>query len=308
MDVGGRVLVGTSSWADPGFVRDWYPKGLPADERLSWYALHFEAVEVNSSFYATPEPEVVARWVEATPPGFVFDVKLHRLLSRHAAGPDSLPAALRERTTTTARGRVVLTPELERDLLRHVREAVAPLEEAGRLGALLLQLSPAFAPREHRLEELDPLIEALAPHPVAVEFRHRAWVRGENTERTFRYLRERRAAFVGVDAPAGKAITLMPPIDAVTLPELAYLRLHGRNAEGYVTKRTVAERFDWQYTRDELQELRGRAERLAEEAGAVHIMANNNNSDYAPRAALELKDLLGQPLNVERGRGEREGS
>ena len=50
----GRVVIGTSSWADPGFVEEWYPDDLPARERLRWYAERFEAVEVNSTFYAVP--------------------------------------------------------------------------------------------------------------------------------------------------------------------------------------------------------------------------------------------------------------
>jgi hypothetical protein len=48
--VSGRVVVGTSSWADPGFVEEWYPPGLPARDRLAWYAERFEAVEVNATF------------------------------------------------------------------------------------------------------------------------------------------------------------------------------------------------------------------------------------------------------------------
>src|SRR3712207_5796942 len=104
----GRILVGTSSWADPGFVEEWYPPGLPARDRLAWYAERFEAVEVNSTFYAVPGVAQVRRWADQTPPGFTFDVKLHRLLSWHSAGADSLPPALREDAAVTGRGRVRL--------------------------------------------------------------------------------------------------------------------------------------------------------------------------------------------------------
>src|SRR3954452_13955472 len=136
------VLVGTSSWADPGFVAEWYPPGLPARERLAWYARHFQAVEVNSSFYAVPEPGTVARWAQVTPDDFVFDVKLHRALSRHSAQLDSLPPALRDGTETTRRGRVRLTPKLERELAEANLKAVEPLVRAGKFGAFLLQLTP----------------------------------------------------------------------------------------------------------------------------------------------------------------------
>jgi uncharacterized protein YecE (DUF72 family) len=81
----GRVVIGTSSWADPGFVEEWYPGDLPARERLRWYAERFEAVEVNSTFYAVPSAGTARTWARVTPDAFTFDVKLHRLLSRHAA-------------------------------------------------------------------------------------------------------------------------------------------------------------------------------------------------------------------------------
>ena len=81
----GRILVGTSSWADPGFVKEWYPPKLPAKERLAWYAQRFEFVELNSSFYAIPDRNSARGWVEVTPDGFTFDVKAHRALSRHSA-------------------------------------------------------------------------------------------------------------------------------------------------------------------------------------------------------------------------------
>src|SRR3989442_470343 len=91
----GQILVGTASWTDPGFVADWYPPKLPPQDRLAWYAEHFNLVEVNSSFYAVPSPTVTARWCEQTPAGFVFDVKLHRLLSRHRTEVKLLPRDLR---------------------------------------------------------------------------------------------------------------------------------------------------------------------------------------------------------------------
>src|SRR5919108_81958 len=117
----GRIVIGTSSWADPGFVEDWYPRDLPARDRLSWYAEHFDAVEVNSTFYAIPQVSTVERWVEQTPDGFTFDVKLHKLLSRHSAQPDALPKDLRDDADATSRGRVVLDGKLQDALADRIR-------------------------------------------------------------------------------------------------------------------------------------------------------------------------------------------
>ena len=292
----GKIVVGTSSWSDPGFVEEWYPEGLPARDRLPWYANHFRAVEVNSTFYAVPDRNTVHRWVQVTPDDFVFDVKVHRALSRHAADLKSLPPELRDDAETTDRGRVRLTPALERSLARRLLEETAPLEEAGKLGAYLVQLTPAFAPRKHELAELDGLVEALKPRSVAIELRHRGWVREKRVEETLAWFSEREVTFVCVDAPPDDHVPIMPPIDAVTRDDLAYMRAHGRNTEGYLTGKSVAERFAWRYSDEELEEIRGRAEGLAEEAREVHVMFNNNRGDDAPAAAARMRTLLGDPV------------
>jgi uncharacterized protein YecE (DUF72 family) len=288
----GRVVVGTSSWADPGFVEEWYPEGLPARDRLAYYAERFEAVEVNSTFYAIPAQSTVKRWVEQTPDGFTFDVKLHRLLSRHSAPASSLPKDLRRRVKTTPRGRVVLDRKLEDALVDRVLEAVEPLADSGKLASFLLQLSPAFAPRSNQLDELAPIVERLAPHLVALELRRNSWVRGKRAQETLSWMEEHGAVWVCNDSPPGDHLTIMPPIDAVTNPRLGYLRAHGRNTEGYVRGRSVAERFAWRYSDEELEEIRGRAQELAEQAEEVRIAFNNNRGSDAPVAAERMRELL----------------
>jgi uncharacterized protein YecE (DUF72 family) len=290
----GRILIGTSSWADPGFVKEWYPPKMAARERLPWYAQRFQTVELNSSFYAVPDRSTVHQWVAATPDDFIFDVKVHRALSRHAAPLDSLPPDLRDGVATTERGRVRLSAELELALAGRLVEETAPLAEAGKLGAYLVQLTPAFAPHRHELGELDRLVEALAPHPVAVELRHRGWVRDKRIEHTLGWFSERGATFVCVDAPPGDEIPIMPPLDAVTSDRLAYLRAHGRNTDGYLHGKSVAERFAWRYSDEELEEIGGRVGSLAEQAGEVHVAFNNNRGDDAPTAAQRFRALLGQ--------------
>jgi uncharacterized protein YecE (DUF72 family) len=290
----GEIVVGTSSWADPGFVKEWYPQGMEASERLPWYAQRFRAVELNSSFYAVPDRNTVRRWAEVTPERFTFDVKAHRALSRHSAPLDSLPPDLRDQAETNERGRVILTPELETALAGRLVEELRPLAEAAKLGAFLVQLTPAFSPGRHELAELDGLVEALRPHPVAIELRNRNWVDGERLESTLGWFSERDAAFVSVDAPPADNFQIMPPVDAVTRDDLAYLRAHGRNTEGYLSGRSVAERFGWRYSDEELEEIGDRARELAEGAGEVHVMFNNNRDDDAPTAAQRFQALLGQ--------------
>ena len=295
----GRILVGTASWSDPGFVERWYPPKLPASERLSWYAQYFELVEVNSSFYAVPDRRLVERWNRNTPNDFVFDMKVHRLLSRHTATLKSLPPTLQRSAESDRKGKVTLTPKIEEALVKNMVTAVEPLRAERKFGAFLLQLSPAFSPRKHTLSELDDLLGCLSPLGAVVELRNRNWTSNEQLEQTLKFFRRHNTTFSLVDAPRDKHFTIMPSdLDAVTHRPLAYLRLHGRNSQAYLRGRTVAERFNYDYNEEEIGEVAKRVKRLAREANLVHVVFNNNALDFAPHAALSLRKALGQIANV----------
>ena len=295
----GKILVGTASWSDPGFVEHWYPKKMPAGERLSWYAQHFELVEVNSTFYSVPEPRMVERWCAATPNDFTFDVKLHQLFSFHSTPAKLLPPELQRRAETNAKGKVKSTPDLQEALFKTFLHSMSIIRNAGKLGLVLLQLSPAFSPRKHQLSELEPLIEMLGDYDLAIEFRNRNWAVDDQLESTIDFVRKHRVIFVNVDTPASDHFTVMrSDVDEVTNPKAAYLRLHGRNAKAYITGKTVAARFDYNYSDREITEVADRSRKLAQEARELHVIFNNNNLDYAPRAALRLRKALGQIVKV----------
>jgi uncharacterized protein YecE (DUF72 family) len=242
-----------------------------------------------------PEPRLVERWCHNTPDGFVFDLKLHQLLSRHSTNQKLLPPALQKVAETDAKGRVNLTPKIERAMIAEFRRPLEILRREGKLGALLLQLSPGFSPRKHSLGELEDLLGQFADYRMAIELRNRNWVEGDNLEPTLDFFRKHSATLVSVDAPAEKHFTIMPPeLNAVTNPQLAYLRLHGRDAHAYTTGKTVAARFNYDYSDAEIEEVAQRARELTEEATEVHVIFNNNALDYAPHAALRMRKALGQ--------------
>jgi uncharacterized protein YecE (DUF72 family) len=172
--------------------------------------------------------------------------------------------------------------------------AMQPLFSARKLGAFLLTLEPGFGPEKHRLDELDAIAEKFRPHLLAVELRHSGWVSPKNREATLDYFRRRRLVWVAVDMPRISHSTLMPAVDEVTRPELAYLRLHGHNPK-YLEAKTAEERHLHEYSARELADIVARVNSLASHAAEVHVVANNHARDFAPRAALELKRLLGQP-------------
>jgi uncharacterized protein YecE (DUF72 family) len=275
-------VVATGGWS----VAGWYPPGVAARDRLAALAERLDAVEIDSSFYALPAARTVERWAKITPERFTFTAKLHRALSRHAAPLKSLPADLRDGVEETGRGRIVLDDGLEAALCERTLQVFEPLFAAGRLDCLLLQLTPAFKPGDHALAELEPLVQALAPVPVAIELRHRDWL--NRREETLGWFRDVGAAFVCVDAPRTDAPVVMPPVDAVTRGDLAYLRAHGRDAEAYLKGRSAAERFDYAYTDAELDELAERARGL----DAERVVCALSNGAHALDSALGMRQRL----------------
>jgi len=294
---GGRILVGTASWTDPGFVERWYPKKMAAHERLGWYAQHFEMVEVNSTFYSVPDARTVDRWCATTPNNFIFDVKLHQLFSFHSTPRKLLPPGLQRLVQTDAKGKVTASTTLRDALLESFLRPMSILKSAGKLGLFLLQLSPAFSSRKHELNELEPLIEKFDDYQLAIEFRNRDWVVGNQLRSTIDFLRKRHVGFVNVDAPASDHFSVVPSeLNEITNPNFSYLRLHGRDAKAYLTGKTVASRFNYDYSDKEIDEVADRSRKLAEDAKDVHVVFNNNNLDYAPRAATRLRTALSQSV------------
>lgn len=298
------IRVGICAWADPALIESggFYPRRtMSAEARLRFYASAFDTVEVNSTYYAIPDVRHVARWVERTPPGFLFSVKAYAPLTGHHARPESVPAEVRallpRQPARTPRGEIdaaAFSPEALEATFAVFRRALVPLAEAGKLGYVLFQFAPWVRCDPARLASLARLPERLPGLTVAVEFRHRSWLPG-HAEATLAALRQAGLAHVIVDGPAGLAV---PRIVAVTA-RAAVFRLHGRHAEGWLRQLrgeapAVREKYDYLYTEDELRALLPEVARAEGEAEQVFVSFNNNNRDYPVRNALMLKRLLGQ--------------
>jgi len=303
---GGRVRVGICSWADPALIESgaFYPrKSMSAEARLRFYARAFDVVEVNASYYAIPDVRTTARWVERTPPGFVFHVKAWSLMTGHHPRPQALPAdvqaVLPARARRTQRGEILaddVPPQGLDAAFRLFRAALGPLEDAGKLGYVLFQFAPWVHYEPRRLQYLASLPARLPGWTLAVEFRHRSWF-PDHADETLGALRAAGLAHVITDAPA--VAGSMPHVTAVTA-RTAVLRLHGRNAEGFLRQLrgeepAVREKYDYLYSDAELAALVPEVELLEHESEDVFVSFNNNNRDYPVRNALQMKRLLGQP-------------
>jgi uncharacterized protein YecE (DUF72 family) len=286
-----EFFVGTASWQEPDFIKHWYPKGLSKTKLLPYYAEHFNFVEVNGSFYGIPRVKTVETWCKQTPDDFVFTVKLHKLLSRHSTEAKFLPPDIRERASIT-NGKVDLSAKMEKLVAKRFRAGIQPLIDARKLGALLLQLSPSFRPKTNELSELENLFGLFEEFPLAVELRNRDWLTGEQTKRTVEFFQKAGVCLVSVDTPESNHFTVMPNTDHLTTPKLFYFRAHGRNEEAFVKGRTVQERFNYDYSEEELIGIEERLANFDKEAHRIFAVFNNNRHRFAPKAAARLQERL----------------
>jgi uncharacterized protein YecE (DUF72 family) len=172
------------------------------------------------------------------------------------------------------------------------REALSPLEDAGKLRGVLLQYHPRFVKSNDAKEELRGVDDLLAPLVPLIEFRHRSWMEEDERADTLSFLERHGLAYVSVDSPPTRASNVLRRVAAAT-HDIAYIRFHGRNWKTWNKRtRTSGERFDWLYAREDLEEWVEPIGRLSGEGHEVFAMFNNNRYDYAPRSAAVLRRLL----------------
>ena len=297
----GEILIGTASWADKSLVdsRLFYPKEVKsAEARLRYYATRFPLVEVDSSYYAMPAPQVAQLWAERTPETFVFDVKAFRIFTQHQTPAQVLPPDIRDALGALAEKKNVyytdFPPELMAEMWRRFRLALEPLRQAGKLGAVLFQFPPWFFYRRSNLQHIAHCAQVLDGYQIAVEFRNRTWFDDKHRGDVLAFEREHGLAHVIVDEPQGFSSSI-PAVWEVTCPALAIFRLHGRNANTWDKKglATSSERFDYEYHEPELREFVAPVRRLAEQARQVHVVFNNNLRDQGIRGAVSFSALVG---------------
>jgi len=262
-----RLWVGTSGysyaeWADAGF----YPPGTKSGNMLPFYAQNFPITELNFTWYQMPKARALERMHRQAPADFRFAAKLTRTLTHE------------------------IDPGQWRGQAAQYRDGIAPLIQARKLAAVLLQFPPSFVRAPQNRRYLAALLDELDGLPLAVEFRHASWA----TDRVFAELERRRTTLVAVDEPDLPG--LFPRLDIVTNPGLFYIRFHGRNAKGWRSG-NMQKQFDYDYGDDELRRWAdSRIAKMARHAGSGVIFFNNHVRAQAPRNAVRLINLL-----IERG-------
>jgi len=269
------LRIGTAGWSYPDWEGIVYPKGAASSRRgLATISGMFDTVEINVTFYRPPTPRMTRSWVDrvSDKPRFRFTAKLWQGFTHR-----------RDETHTSEE--------------KAFKEGIAPLLEAGRLGALLIQFPYSFSNNRRSVAYLVSLLDRFAGFPLAVEVRHNSWL----TDEILGMLDGRGVGFCNVDQPVSR--TSIGP-SAVMTGRVGYVRLHGRNAAEWFRKGAGRDqRYDYLYSHAEIAEWAGRIRQLQAAAKGdsdVFIIANNHYRGQAPVNALELiHELEGRSVRAE---------
>ncbi len=254
------IYLGTAGFSYEDWKGAFYPERMEKRYMLEYYSSIFPVVEVNSTWHALPSPRSILSMARRTPAEFLFVVKAYQGITH----------AYRDN---------------EEDF-RRFREVIRPLEDHGKLACVLAQFPWSFRNRPENRDYLRKFRHLLPDLELVVEFRNQDWIVPETEE----LLRELGAGFCCVDEPRLKG--LVRPQVWVT-SGTGYVRFHGRNYEAWWDRnRQPWERYDYLYSREELEEWVPRLLSIDEEAERTFAIFNNHYRGKAPKNALMLSQLL----------------
>lgn len=266
------ITIGLTTWKE-------HPALIGGEERpvtLTEYAGRLPVVELDTPFYGIPRQSTVANWQAAVPDGFQYILKANQVMTRH-----DRQHPLEEAGITAAFDQFIM--------------AIQPMVTAGKLMTVLFQFPPFFNRTTANIQYLRDVRLKMGKLPVAVEFRSPSWFETPGmTADVMAYLQSLKLTNVTTDEPHNLNDGI-PLVETVTTPELAVVRLHGRNAQGWFNQGT-----DWRKTRTlyryseaKLQDIAALVKRVAQHAQQVCVIFNNNSVKDAAPNALRLQKILG---------------
>ena len=261
------IRIGPAGWSYTDWEGTVYPPHGSKFDALAYLAQFFDTIEINSPFYRIPPPNHAKSWVRrvASNRDFKFTTKVFRGFTH-------------EKTTLS-----------DADV-KSFKHYLDPIIEADRLGAILLQFPWSFRNTPEARVKLVDLFEAFADYPRALEVRHASF----QNDDFFAFLDEHDVAWVNVDQPLFS--DSVKPAETTTGP-LAYARLHGRNYEKWFAHAESWERYNYLYSKEELEPWAGRVERMSKEKD-VYAILNNHFRGQAIVNAVDLEQSLGMEAKM----------
>ncbi len=296
----GMIRVGTCSWTEKTLIksREFYPgEARTAEDRLRFYAGHFDVVEVDSTYYGIPSMQTVALWADRTPADFIFHIKAYAGLTGHGVDPRSLPQDMRgllKNNQGDGRYAYIKDPSMVQAVAERFLFNLQPLIVSGKLGVIVFQFPPWFHYGHRNLEFIVTCKKLMKDLRLAVEFRHGTWLAPGRRESVTNFLREHGLIYVVADEPQFGDETTIPYFPEIT-SDVAYFRFHGRNSENWLKKGIeTALRYAYVYTEEELKAFVPSIQKVDERARTTHVMFNNCYMASAIKNALRMKDLIRQ--------------
>lgn len=265
------ILIGTQGWNYKAWVGPFYPPGTRASEFLPTYARAFRAVEVDSTFYAIPDARAVRGWAERTPPEFTFALKMPKEVTHERRLRDA--------------------DDVVRGFLDRARQL------GSKLGPILLQMGPDFAP-----DEL-PAVERFLPTlpgdlRFAIELRQSRWMRSETLPHLLELLQRHGIALALSDGRWIPRETMLQQVERAPA-DFLYVRWMGPDRE-------ITDYSRVQFDRSEEIRAWSVALKCAANTKDVFGFFNNHFAGHSPASAREMQRLLGQqPVDPETLRGQR---
>jgi uncharacterized protein YecE (DUF72 family) len=295
-----ELRIGTSGWNYPKGKGTWngifYPpaRGRRKDfDELRFYAEHFNTVEVNSTFYGQPRAGASRDWVERTPPGFEFSVKLYQKFTHPRMFVERVERSLAGTGADTETIAALTRPGAAD--LDEFKRGIDPLASAGKLGALLAQFPASFKADSRERDYLVSLLTSLRDYRVAVELRHRTW--SDRIEETLALLNAHGAAWTQIDEPKFSLSIRQNYLPNVTT--FYYLRLHGRNAAAWWRHSASEDRYNYLYSARELEEFSDTVGAVRQIVKRAYLYTNNHYSAKSIANAAMLKHQLNEPVDGE---------
>ena len=282
------IRIGTSGYSYPGpppkgWFGVFYPetKGKRLDE-LEYYSQFFDTVEINTTFYRPPAPDMAKAWARKTPGGFEFAVKVWQKFT-HARKIGEGVGEKEEKWEGPTEGDVDL-----------FRKGIEPLAESGKLGVLLFQYPPGLHCTEPNMDKLRWTLRAFKDYPKVVELRHRSW--SDKSKETKEILKEFNSSWVLIDEPKfGSSVKQ----EFEPVGEILYFRAHGRNWQNWWNPREAWMRYDYCYSHEEVQQFAGELKRLTKERPDLVkalVFFNNHAKGQAVVNAIMLRHEMGIPI------------